>query len=359
MASPPAPHRLRVVDPGELTAADLDAWHAIRAADPNLDSPYFHPRFAAVVAETRPGVRVIVDESVGGAPRSFLPVQVDGRSCLPVGFPAADFQGPICRPDYELDVAAAIRACGASSFHFDHLRDGVRGLERWTVGEQPSPFVDISGGMDGYLARASRSGKDNLAQARRHTRRAERDLGPVRFVANSDDPAVLDAVVALKRQQYRATGARDYFADNGHVRLLEKLRNEDSADFAGVLSAVYAGPHLLAAHFGLRSGPVLHWWFPVYDPEFSRLSPGWLLLKALIEAGPDLGFERIDLGRGEDEYKRRAMTGHQTVRQGAVVLNPLARKAQDARRRAVVALKSSRLAPTLRRGLHRARRLIR
>ena len=32
-----------------LTDEEIDAWHALRARNPALDSPSFHPRFAAAV----------------------------------------------------------------------------------------------------------------------------------------------------------------------------------------------------------------------------------------------------------------------------------------------------------------------
>ena len=123
-----------------------------------------------------------------------------------------------------------------------------------------------------------------------------------------------------------------------------------------MLSAVYAGEHLLAAHFGLRSGPILHWCFPVYDSQFARLSPGWLLLCAVIEAAPDLGVGRIDLGRGVDEYKRRALTGCQVVCQGAVIRSPVRHRAALAQRRALATVKSSPVGPALRGALHFVRR---
>jgi CelD/BcsL family acetyltransferase involved in cellulose biosynthesis len=160
----------------------------------------------------------------------------------------------------------------------------------------------------------------------------------------------------MKRRQYSLTGSRDYFADARHVGLVHRLLADQGREFSGMLSAVYAGPHLLAAHFGLRAGPVLHWWFPVYDPDFGRLSPGWLLLIAVIDAAPELGIERIDLGRGLDDYKRRAMTGHQTVCQGAVIPNPWRRHATEAQRRTLVAIRSSRIAPALRSAVRYARR---
>jgi CelD/BcsL family acetyltransferase involved in cellulose biosynthesis len=354
--SAPGAVRHHTIDPAELTAAEIDRWLELRAANPALDSPYFHPGFAAAVAATHPGVRVIVGEDLTGTIRSFLPVQFDGRACRPAGAPATDFQGPICAQGDRFDVAGAMSAGGASSYMFDHLLDGVGGFDRWILGRQPSPYLDVSGGVGAYLSRASRSGKDKVAEARRLTKKASRDLGPVRFVAESTEGALLDTVIALKRRQYEETGARDYFSDPGHVELMHRLLTTGDREFGGVLSAIYAGPHLFAAHFGLRAGPVVHWWFPVYDPQFSRFSPGWMLLYAVIEAAPDLGVERIDLGRGMDDYKRRAMTGHQVVCQGAFIRNPLHRGVALGRTRLLATVKSSPVAPALRRAVRSARR---
>lgn len=127
----------------------------------------------------------------------------------------------------------------------------------------------------------------------------------------------------LKRRQYAATGVRDHFAEPARVALVERLLGAREDGFAGMLSTLHAGPHLLAAHFGIRSGEVLHWWFPVYDPEFGRLAPGWMLLRELVMAAPELGITRIDLGRGDDEYKRRAKTGESLVARAVVTRNPL------------------------------------
>lgn len=348
--------RHRVIEMDDLTATDVARWLELRASNPALDSPYFHPHFSEAVAATRPGVRVIIGEDRAGAIMSFLPVQFDKRACRPAGAPAADFQGPICAPGVDFDIAGALRAAGASSYEFDHMRDGIPAVEPWITDRQPSPYLDVSGGTAGYLSRVSRSGKDKVTEARRLTRKAERDHGPLQFVAEAVDADLLDIVIALKRDQYAKTGARDYFSDPQHVRLLHRLLATREPDFGGMLSAVYAGPHLLAAHFGLRAGPVLHWWFPVYDPAFAQLSPGWLLLNAVIAAAPDLELDRIELGRGVDDYKRRAMTGHHLVCKGAVIRSRLRRRVARGRRGFVAAVKNSRMAPALRGAVRHARR---
>jgi CelD/BcsL family acetyltransferase involved in cellulose biosynthesis len=76
----------------------------------------------------------------------------------------------------------------------------------------------------------------------------------------------------------------------------------------------------------------------------------------VIAAAPDLGLERIDLGRGMDDYKRRAMTGQQTVLQGAVIPNPVLHHLARARTRAIGAMKASPLAPRLRQAVRASRR---
>ncbi|WP_230465646.1 GNAT family N-acetyltransferase [[Actinomadura] parvosata] len=310
-----------------LTRAELDAWEEVRAGNPALDSPYFHPGFSAAVHASGRAVHVAVGGGV------FVPHHRDGRLLRPVGWPGADFQGPILAagtPFRPLDLLGG----GAGGYAFDHLVEGAPGFERYVVTRRPSPYLDVTGGLEGYLGRASKSGKDNMGQARRRAAKAGRELGAVRFEADSADADALARVIELKRAQYAATGARDYFAEPDRIRLLESLLKTRDPAFGGVLSTVHAGPRLLAAHFGIRSGGVLHWWFPVYDPELARLSPGWILLRELVSAAPALGVTRIDLGRGEDEYKRRAKTGESVVCQGIVTRNPVRRAAVTALARA-------------------------
>lgn len=151
------------------------------------------------------------------------------------------------------------------------------------------------------------------------------------------------------------TGSRDYFAKSAHVQLMHRLLHTRGPGFGGVLSTVHIGDRLVAAHFGIRSGHVLHWWFPVYDPAFAQLSPGWILLREVIDAAAEIGITRMDLGRGDDDYKRRAKTGETVVSQ-AFVSNSVTRRVMRSGRQAMTdAVKRSPLAPSLRRALHHVR----
>src|SRR3981081_1844450 len=81
-----------------LTSRELDAWHCLRAANPALDSPYFHPGFAAAVHETVREVRVVVGQDTDGSVNVLLPLHRDGATARPAGAPGVDFQGPVLAP---------------------------------------------------------------------------------------------------------------------------------------------------------------------------------------------------------------------------------------------------------------------
>ena len=345
---------MRIVPFDALGAEELDAWHRLRAANPALDSPYFHPGFAAAVHASGRPVQVAVGRDDRGAVCALLPAHRERGLLRPVGWPAADFQGPVLAPGSAFPPLELLTD-GVRGFAFDHLLEPCPDFAPWVESSRPSPFLDTTGGLDGYLGRASRSGKDNMGQARRRTSKAERDLGPVRFAADVVDEDALRRVVELKRAQYAATGAHDYFAEPDRLELLTRLLHTRNTEFGGILSTLHAGPHLLAAHFGIRSGSVLHWWFPVYDPEFAALAPGWILLRELVAASHALGIARIDLGRGDDEYKRRAKTGEVMVSQGFVTLSTTRRALRRARNSLVAAVKSSTLGPELRRVVRKLR----
>lgn len=344
----------RLVSFDALTAEEIDAWHTLRVANPALDSPYFHPGFAAAVHASGRPVSVVVVRGVAGEVSALLPGHREGRRLRPVGSPGADFQGPVLAPDVKLDPKDVL-VDGVREFEFDHLIPQGPGFDPWIIASQPSPYLDTTGGLDGYLARASRTGKDNMGQARRRAAKAERTSGPVRFDADVVDDAVLARVIELKRAQYAATGGRDYFRQPDRIDLMHRLLHTRDPAFAGILSTLHINDRLVAAHFGIRSDHVLHWWFPVYDPAYAQLSPGWVLLREIVAATPRLGILRIDLGRGDDEYKRRAKTGETLVCEGIVTRSSTRRMLRRACHSTINAAKASPVGPGLRQVTRRLR----
>lgn len=340
-----------MIDFDALSAADLAQWRQVRAANSALDSPFYHPQFAAAVHAVFRDVQVAVDSER----QVWFPLQVNGRTARPVG-PGSDYQGPISAPGVRVDPLDMARGIGLRALRFDHLLERPE-FAPWVEDRQISPYIDATGGLDGYLTRVSKSGKDKMARLRGKTKRAGRELGDVRLVWDADEPDLLDRLIETKRAQYENTGGYDFFAAPRHHELAHHLLKTRGDGFAGVLSAVYAGDTLLAAHFGLRDGDVLHWWFPVFNREYSDLAPGWMLLRELIAAGPANGIARIDLGRGDEDYKTRSMTGAHSVCEGDVTADAFRKRLLQARRTLTTRMKATPLGPRLRAARNRVRRV--
>jgi CelD/BcsL family acetyltransferase involved in cellulose biosynthesis len=340
-----------VVDFGKLGAAELSSWRHVRETNPSLDSPFFNPAFAAAVHAVTGNVKVATNDHEN---QLWYPLQVSRRVAWPLGWPAADFQGPIAAPGVHIDPLELVRATRLRALPFDNLPESHTEFAPWVETRHPSPFIDTIGGLDAYLPRISKTGRDKMSRVRRRTNRATQELGEVRLVWDTQDPNLLDRLIEIKRAQYAKTGVRDFFALPGRRELVHRLLKTRVDGFAGILSAVYAGETLLAAHFGLRDRGVLHWWFPVFEPSRADLSPGWILLRELIATAPETGLTRIDLGRGEEDYKRRAMTGSISVCEGEVPADMLRRRMRLVRRTALEGLKSSPIGPSLRAAKDRA-----
>lgn len=315
---------IRVVAAAELTAEHLQTWAEIVRAEPTLDSPFFRPEFTQAVADVRDDVEVAIFEEAGRAV-GFFPFQ-RGRGNVgePVGDPLNDFHGVVAGAEVAWRPDELLRACRLKAWRFHNLLAVQTPLKPHHTLCVESPYIDVSRGPEAYEQQRRANGSTLFQQLRQKVRQVQRNCGPLRFEPHTDDRDVLATVMQWKVEQYRRIGAPNYLADGWTVALLQRLLERQGQPFGGILSALYAGDQLAAAHFGMRAGGVLHGWFPVYNQDFAKYSPGMLLWMQLIAAAPELGIRRIDLGRGDERYKTSLMTGAIRVAEGAVDLRPLA-----------------------------------
>jgi CelD/BcsL family acetyltransferase involved in cellulose biosynthesis len=317
--------KFTVVPAGWLTPEQVLTWSQLQRNDPAVDSPYFRPEFTQAVAQVRGDVEVAILEE-DGATVGFFPFQ-RGRWGLgrPVGGNMSDFQGIVARPGLLYDPIDLVRGCGLSGWDFDHLVAGQRPFVPHCYLTAESPYMDLSAGYEAYLAERNRAGTDAIRQIQRKARKVEREIGPLRFEFHTNDPQVFATLLEWKSAQYRRTRAPNIFAYGWTVKLLERILSTSGEAFAGVLSALYIGDRLVAVHLGMRSYGVLHSWFPAYDVSLAKFSPGLLLLLEIARAGAALGIRRLDLGRGEKEYKSRLQSGAIPLVEGCVAVRPVVR----------------------------------
>jgi CelD/BcsL family acetyltransferase involved in cellulose biosynthesis len=309
--------KISVVHPGELGPAELACWRRLHA-DPDLANPFLSPEFAVCVGRVRPGARVAVLEDgpdvVGFFPHERGPFRV-GR---PIGAGLSDCQGLVSAPGLDWDPRALLRGAGLDVWEFDHLLAGQHPFAPYHHVLRPSPVIDVSGGYDAWLEDRRRACKGTITAMGRKRRKLDREEGPVRFLFDAPNPELLDTLMRWKSAQYRRTGRSDRFARPATVRLVRELLQTREPGCTGTLSVLWAGDRPVAMHLGLRSGSMLACWFPTYDVAVARYSPGLLLHLLMAEAAADAGLRRLDLGKGDEEYKTVLGNRQHLVAEGAV-----------------------------------------
>lgn len=286
----------------QLNECHFKAWARLQHGGREYDSPFFSPGYTSAVASVRDdiwvGIMQHADRIVG-----LFPFQRGPRGiAVPVGGDISQFHGVLVEPNVEWDAANLLAACDIKSWAFDHLPVSQTPLlvHHHCIGE--SPYIDLTHGFDAYTTEKRQSGKA-IEQALRKTRKLEREVGALRFVLHDTSDKVFQDFLQWKSEQHRRTNVVDAFQFEWLRQLLDRIRLQQTDDFSGVMSALYAGKHLVAVHYGMKSKTVAHSWYPAYDVAFARHSPGITLLLKLAEALADEGIQRIDFAARQQIYK--------------------------------------------------------
>jgi CelD/BcsL family acetyltransferase involved in cellulose biosynthesis len=286
---------VETVKPGRLSDEARSAWRTFRATNESLRSPYFDLRYVLAAGEAAPGAEVAVI-SRGGRIAGFLPFQRRGRLVQPLGAPLTDYHGIVAPPNARIDLAEVVAQIGARRFTFS----GLVASDEAPAGPQ-SMVADLSEGIDAYLARRA---PGFLKDKRRRAKRLAEDHGEVSFrLSQARCPQTWRFIVTLKRDQLRRTGKHDIFESPWIPHLIDELAQRNEGDFGLHTAVLMAGERVVAAEVGLRSGDVYHLWFPVYDPDFARYSPGSLMTLETIRSLAGMGVRTVDFGIGRESYK--------------------------------------------------------
>ena len=317
--------QVKLTTPGQLSKVERAAWAKFQEQSPEFDSPYFRPEFSEAVATVRDDVEVAVlleDQEPAGF---FAFQRRKSHQARPVGGRLSDYQAVVGRPGLEFDAKEFVKACGLTVADFDHMLASQQPFKPFHRFVDRSPYLDLSRGFDAYRNALRASARTAMRHTFRLSRKIDREVAPIRCEMFSDDKVAFEELLRWKSDQYDATNVTNVFAFPWTTQLLREIWKQQNESFQGVLSVLYAGERPIAAHFGMRSGKVLHWWFPAYDREFSRYAPGRVLLTMAAQQCNAYGIEKIDMGRGVATYKSLVMSGTTEVAVGSVDLRPVAR----------------------------------
>lgn len=302
--------RVTVVHPREIGGGLAETWEGLRARQPHLANPFYAPGLMRLLGEVRCDLRVAVVEDGAGRLEAIMPLH-RGRWGLAslAGFPLMDHHGLIAPPGADVDLPTVLQGCGVRMLRFLHVPADDPNFSPHIAEAHGSPLLRLRGG-------------EVASHSLKKLRKMGRNLGEVEFRAA--DPAVsshdLDRLLGWKRRQIDATHFYRVFEHAWIEPLLRRLVEPGNEVAGGVFSTLRVGGRLVAAHLGLRSDRVWHWWFPGYDPdpELAKYSPGLMLMLLMIDAAPSLGIEWIDFGTGSEAFKARFANGAIALGQGGV-----------------------------------------
>ncbi len=309
----------------QLTAAQIETWSRLQQTEDVFDSAFFRPEFAIAVASVRSGIEVAVIEQHGESIGFFPYYRDQSNVAYPIADTLTDFQGVVVNGSVDWNARQLLSDCGLSAFYFDHLLTSGQQLQQYEWYTLSSPYMQLSDGFEAYRHNRSKSKSDLLKQVLRKSRKVEREIGPLRLEPFATDEDVFRTLIEWKTNQYLRTDTANVFSEKWTVQLLERIWQQRSETFSGMLSALYVGDQLAAVLMGMLSRGVMHFWFPAYNVELRKYSPGLILLVQIAEAAESIGINRIDLGPGPESYKASFKTGDSSIAVGAVDLRPVVR----------------------------------
>lgn len=302
--------------PPELAAR----WRALQRLRRAWDSPFFSPEWAKAVDQARgdDGVKIAVIHDQGDA-RAFMAVSAGRMTAIAAGGAMCDYEGLVGDPGPEFDPRSLLGALGVDRYDFSHILEDTPAFAPLGRGQEPAWIVEAPDGYEAYAAARRAAGVSALKELDRKHRKAVREVGPQVFTARSAAKVDFERLIALKREQYRATGQTDVLAAGWTQRLMEDLfASQTSDDFGAELFTLHIGGALAAVQFHLLGERTIHAWMIGHEATFERYSPGLLLFQHILRWMDGEPYDRLDFGYGDYRFKRELANTQQALLHGFV-----------------------------------------
>jgi CelD/BcsL family acetyltransferase involved in cellulose biosynthesis len=290
------------------------AWRSLHERDP--DATLFQsPDFLKPYWEELGGELRVAIVTGGGEPVAFAPFElVDGVLRFVGGTEVTDYQGPVAIPEAREAAAKELLAAlpALEGWEVADLRglpeDGAwlpvlsgaardAGLAVEEHDDGVAPLLELPGSWDAYLDGLKGKLRHEIRRKDRRLREAFPDARLVDASADTLD-ADLDRFLAWHRA---SPGPKGSFMDPAMELFFRRLAR--ALHPPGVFRQ--GGGRKLAGVIAFRSGTSLLLYNSAYDHDLAKLSPGMVLLSDLIRELIEAGCERLDMLKGDLEYKYR------------------------------------------------------
>jgi CelD/BcsL family acetyltransferase involved in cellulose biosynthesis len=167
------------------------------------------------------------------------------------------------------------------------------------------PYLPIDAPWSEMLARRSPSTRHRFRHQQTRLDRLQAEGLRVRLVEDPQlEPGLLERMVALEAQK-RVGGRPSPPFLGRYAEVFRSLFGTLGPRRWCCVALMELGERPLAWHLLFRCGPKLWGYVTAYDHEYAHLSPGTMLVPAIVDYGHARGFREYDFGIGEEPYKQR------------------------------------------------------
>lgn len=167
-----------------------------------------------------------------------------------------------------------------------------------------SPYISLEGTWADYYGAV---GKNMRSDIRRRSNRLAR-MGRAEFVRLhevDDIDGILETLKAIHVKCRQMQGGRSWYIDPRRLafasRVLKRFGDRQWLD----LVLLKLNGRVIAYYLGFAYRSKVYFWNTGFDPEFSEVSPGKLLLHHWIKDSFAQGYREFDFMVGEEPYKRQ------------------------------------------------------
>jgi CelD/BcsL family acetyltransferase involved in cellulose biosynthesis len=286
-----------VVPATDLSREHRALWSDFLCLNMGLDGPAFQPEFVCGLAQYIPDCKIAILHQ-GSNVVGYLPFSAIGRQRVARAIPMCDYQAIIGVPDILWDMREVLRSAGLRSWIFQNLPQDQIPRQATYLSTSFSPRIHLKDGFEAYRAELAAAGK-SARHILDNIKRLERSHGPISLNHNVADEVVLSRLLRLKAERFAPNGRFPDWVD----KTLTYFHRRTTGPVAGLLSVMKASDKYVAYLFSLKADDLLYYWFPTFEPQFQKYSPGLIMLWSLIRDLNALNCSKIDLGPGNEPYK--------------------------------------------------------
>jgi CelD/BcsL family acetyltransferase involved in cellulose biosynthesis len=230
-----------------------------------------------------------------------------------------------------IDAAAQL---GCDAFYFEHFLPGDsterfvaavearigRRFHRWAG--PPTWIVALPDDEEAYRRQLSSNLRKKLARLRNVL---EREEGVIERVTRPEAAtAVLEAFRGFSLSRFDGQGERSAFADPGLFAFVGDLVGRLLPTNRAVVFELRVAGRTAGASIAFHAGKWMGYYSAAFDPVHEKLSPGALLIDAMMREAVARGCTCVDLLAGSDGYKRQwAPEGAVALRYAALPIRTL------------------------------------